>query len=76
MNVMCLEHVISEDILSDLEQTCLQHLADGSEYDILRERYGISEITTNLIIRSVTRKLNAKTTYHALAKAMRLGIIR
>ena len=67
---------LSKAILSHIELTCLQRLADGATLDMIAEALGLSELTIDRVLTSATEKLNAQSRYHALAEAIRLGLVK
>lgn len=61
--------------LSRRERQCLQLLASGKIYKQIAATLGISESAVRLYMRSARRKLNAATSYHAVAKASYLELV-
>ena len=57
------------------ELDCLRLTADGHTSQAIARLLGLSEYTANDHLTSASRKLNAVTRTHAVAKALRLGLI-
>ncbi|MDT0683069.1 helix-turn-helix transcriptional regulator [Roseicyclus sp. F158] len=61
--------------LTDRERDCLALFADGLRATNVAHRLGIAEVTVEKHLRSARHKLNAKTRDHAVALAVRTGLI-
>lgn len=56
--------------LSSRERDCLQLIAQGLRVDAIGDRRVIATVTVELHLRSARRKLGAKTTAEAVARAL------
>jgi DNA-binding NarL/FixJ family response regulator len=65
----------SEPQLTDREYEVLRMLADGESTRGIAERLSYSERTVKNIVRDLLVKLNCKTRAHAVALAVRQGVI-
>jgi len=61
--------------MSEREIEVLRHLADGRDTAEIAEAMAYSERTIKNIIHEVTTRLNLKNRSHAVAYAMKSGII-
>jgi len=68
-------HSLSPPQLSERERQVLQHLAHGFLTDRIAEELGTSSRTVEKQIASAKRKLCAATREHAVALAVRYGLI-
>jgi LuxR family quorum sensing-dependent transcriptional regulator len=66
---------ITETALSTREREVLQWAAEGKTEWEIGTILGLSEHTADKFIRSARSKLNAENRTHAVARAMRLGLI-
>lgn len=64
-----------QDAINPMELKFLQAYADGLETDMLAQRFSLSVPTVTFILESVRRKLHADTLPHAVAEAIRRGVI-
>jgi LuxR family quorum-sensing system transcriptional regulator CciR len=64
------------DTLSEREIECLQLIAAGKTSWAIAEILDISPHTVNAHIRNIVRKLGVASRPHAVAEAMRRGMIR
>lgn len=68
--------VLDMPVLSEREKFCLHHAAQGALTAVIAQAGGISNRTVETHLRSCRSKLDAKTTVHAVAKAVHYGIIQ
>lgn len=61
--------------LTGQEHRVLQGIADGVTTVTMSRHLGVTVNTVNAHVRNLCRKLGAKTRAHAVAKAMRSGLI-
>jgi LuxR family quorum-sensing system transcriptional regulator CciR len=61
--------------LPEREKACLYLASHGSSVQDIAEEMGLSDRTVETHLRETRRRLNAKNTVHAVAKAVYLGII-
>ena len=61
--------------VSPRELQCLRLTADGLTSDDIARRLGLSVHTANQYLANVAEKLNAANRVHAVAKALREGLI-
>jgi DNA-binding CsgD family transcriptional regulator len=61
--------------LTERERMCLALLADGLSAKLVADRLGITRKTVEFHLQSARRKLQAKTSVHAVARAMMLGLL-
>ncbi len=61
--------------MSKRERQCLQLTARGKTSDEIAAALGLSIHTANQYLTATTQKLNAVNRMHAVAKALRLGLI-
>tara|TARA_R110000782_G_scaffold117364_4_gene207801 strand:- start:123642 stop:124391 length:750 start_codon:yes stop_codon:yes gene_type:complete len=61
--------------LSERERDCMSFVAAGLRNSRIAERMGVSEVTVELHLRSARKKLRARTTAQAIARAMIFGDI-
>lgn len=61
--------------LSGRELGCLQWLADGFNQHQIAEELGLSEHSVHQYFESISKKMKAKSTAHAVALAIRQGLI-
>lgn len=61
--------------VSRRELQCLKLTADGKTSEEIAERLGLSVHTANQYLATTTQKLNAVNRMHAVAKALRMGLI-
>lgn len=62
-------------LLSPQEQLFLAHLSDGCEITDIADRTGADAGEIDEALRSAERKLGARNRLHAVATAMRLGVV-
>jgi len=65
----------SQPKLSRRELECLRLTAEGQTSDEIATSLGLSIHTANQYLTNATQKLNAVNRMHAVAKALRLGLI-
>jgi DNA-binding CsgD family transcriptional regulator len=61
--------------MSRRELECLSLTADGQTSEEIAARLGLSVHTANQYLTNSTQKLNAVNRMHAVAKALRMGLI-
>jgi len=61
--------------LTERERMCLALLAEGLSAKLVADRLGITRKTVEFHLQSARRKLQAKTSLHAFARAMTLGLL-
>ncbi len=64
-----------QDSINPMELKFLQAYANGMEADMLAQKFSLSASTVSFILESVRRKLHADTLPHAVAEAIRRGVI-
>ena len=62
--------------LTPREAEVLAHVADGLSHDEIGSRLSISPETVRTHVRKACERLNARTRTHAVATALRLGLLR
>ncbi len=65
-----------EPHLTAREFECLNALADGLKVDEIGRRFNISIATVTMHLTNARRKLNAKSREHAVAIALRSGVMK
>lgn len=58
------------------EIECLQHVAFGLKSNVIAHKMGCTEKSVNHILEHARKKLNAKKTVEAVAKAISMGIVK
>ncbi|MDT9600245.1 helix-turn-helix transcriptional regulator [Sphingosinicella rhizophila] len=61
--------------LTDRERDCIAYVASGLRTARIAERLGVSEVTVEMHLQNVRKKLRARTTPQAVARAMIFGDI-
>jgi DNA-binding CsgD family transcriptional regulator len=62
-------------LISKREMQCLKLTANGNTSEEIADRLGLSVHTANQYLAATTQKLNAVNRMHAVAKALRMGLI-
>ncbi|WP_425283333.1 LuxR C-terminal-related transcriptional regulator [Litoreibacter albidus] len=61
--------------LTTREQDCLAYVADGLRTADIAHRLGVAEVTVEMHLRKARARLRARTRDHAVAVAIRRGLI-
>ena len=70
-----LRQLAGDEPLTNREADCLSYIARGERPERIADLIGLSTATVNFHLRNARRKLNARTTAEAVAKAMRYAAI-
>ena len=72
---ICSGPPIFQEVITQMEQDCLQWTSQGKSVDDVSKLSGVSRYTVDLILQSAAKKLNAANKVHAVVKAMRKSLI-